>query len=297
MTGRPSVHRFEDPQEFLDRAVSFLAANPVVTSVLATVAQSAADRGSAAEPGVPRWWASLEDGDEVVGLAMRCAPWRPFPVYVSVMPDAAAHALADALLDADPTVAHVNGARPAADLVAGRLAQASGARVEEAMHLRLFELCELHAHIDPPGSWRCATREDMALVSAWFGRFHADADEQADRPPDVDPPHFGPGELEARLDDGLVGLWCDEAGTPVHLTGWNAPTQGIVRVGPVFTPPGQRGKGYAAAAVARASAAALAAGHRPVLFTDQANPTSNALYQRLGYRTVTDMVNLRLAER
>jgi predicted GNAT family acetyltransferase len=65
----------------------------------------------------------------------------------------------------------------------------------------------------------------------------------------------------------------------------------MVRVGPVYTPPELRGRGYAGAATAAASQAALDVGVREVvLYTDLANPTSNALYQRLGYRPVEDRV-------
>jgi predicted GNAT family acetyltransferase len=63
-------------------------------------------------------------------------------------------------------------------------------------------------------------------------------------------------------------------------------------VGPVYTPPEHRGRGYASAAVAEVSRQILAAGDRACLFTDQANPTSNRIYESLGYRPVGDMVNL-----
>jgi len=66
---------------------------------------------------------------------------------------------------------------------------------------------------------------------------------------------------------------------------------GMVRVGPVYTPPEWRGRGYAGAATAAVSQAAVDAGVREVvLYTDLANSTSNALYQRLGYRPVEDRV-------
>jgi len=294
MTDRPSVHRFEDPGAFLARASDYLRAEPVVTSVLATTAEKALRRPAGLGPGTPQWWVTVEVDGRVVGLAMRCAPWSPFPVYLSPMPEEAALALAEDLPADLPVVIDVNGARPAADVVAGHLAQVTGRGVEEAMRLRLFELGQPVDPPDPPGEWRLATRADQDLVAEWLDRFHLEADAQAGRPPDPNPPHFAPGELEARLDEGLFGLWCDAAGRVVHLTGWNAAAQGVVRIGPVFTPAPQRGKGYAAAAVARAGAAAVRAGRRAVLFTDQANPTSNALYVRLGYRAVTDMVNLHL---
>jgi predicted GNAT family acetyltransferase len=61
----------------------------------------------------------------------------------------------------------------------------------------------------------------------------------------------------------------------------------------VYTPPERRGRGYAGATTAAVSQAALDAGVREVvLYTDLANPVSNALYERLGYRGVEDRVIL-----
>ena len=70
-----------------------------------------------------------------------------------------------------------------------------------------------------------------------------------------------------------------------------APLAGMSRVQLVYTPPELRGRGYAGAATTAATRNAQAAGAREVvLYTDLANPTSNAVYQRLGYRPVEDRV-------
>ena len=78
----------------------------------------------------------------------------------------------------------------------------------------------------------------------------------------------------------------------VHLTGAQQPAHGVTRIGPVYTPPGRRGHGFASAAVAGVTGEFVAAGVRVCLFTDQANPTSNRIYQALGFEPVVDMVNL-----
>jgi predicted GNAT family acetyltransferase len=62
----------------------------------------------------------------------------------------------------------------------------------------------------------------------------------------------------------------------------------VARIGPVYTPPEYRGHGYGSAVTAAATAAVLAAGAVPVLYTDLANPTSNKIYQAIGYRAVAD---------
>jgi predicted GNAT family acetyltransferase len=73
------------------------------------------------------------------------------------------------------------------------------------------------------------------------------------------------------------------------MAGVSRPAAGMVRVAAVYTPPDRRGRGYGGAVTAAVSRAALDGGATDVvLFTDLANPTSNALYQRLGYRPVED---------
>jgi predicted GNAT family acetyltransferase len=87
-------------------------------------------------------------------------------------------------------------------------------------------------------------------------------------------------------------LWVwEDAGRVVHLTGVNPPSAGVARIGPVYTPAEFRGHGYAGATVAAISGRLLAQGARVCLFTDQANPVSNGLYQRIGFRPVVDMAN------
>ena len=67
----------------------------------------------------------------------------------------------------------------------------------------------------------------------------------------------------------------------------------MIRVGPVYTPPDLRRRRYAAGVTAAVTRAALDAGVAEILlFTDLANPTSNGIYQRLGYHPVEDRVML-----
>jgi predicted GNAT family acetyltransferase len=94
------------------------------------------------------------------------------------------------------------------------------------------------------------------------------------------------------LRDGGLWFWVDPSGKPVHLTGAHPPAFGVARIGPVYTPPAERGRGWASNAVAEVSRRLRSEGARVCLFTDQANPTSNKIYAALGYRPVVDMVNL-----
>jgi len=92
------------------------------------------------------------------------------------------------------------------------------------------------------------------------------------------------------------GFWLWESAAVVSMTGASpAPPDGA-RIGPVYTPPALRGHGYATALVAHASAHALTHGRtRCYLHTDLANPTSNAIYQRIGYEWVCEATEIRFA--
>ncbi len=122
--------------------------------------------------------------------------------------------------------------------------------------------------------------------------FGVDASEQAGRDLSGDPSEaINPEDLLERIVEERALLW-DVDGEVVHLTGFNAASFGVARVGPVYTPHQHRRRGYASAGVAEASRRLLAAGTRVCLFTDQANPTSNKIYLALGYEPVVDMANL-----
>jgi len=290
-----TVHLTEDPAVFLGAAADRLAADPVVSTVIATVTQRLLESDQRGRPrgDHPRWWAIVrDDAGAVVGVAMRTAPFAPYPVYVLPMPDDAAVRLARLLHDRGERLAGVNGALPAARLVAEETARLAGGEVRVHEHLRLFELGELVVPTDPPGRLRLATPDDVDLALEWFLAFGVAAAEQAGRSDPHAMPEFTSEDMLQRIEQQVVWFWEDEHGERVHLTGANPPAHGVARVGPVYTPVAHRGRGYASAAVAEVSRQYVERGVRCCLFTDQANPTSNRIYQALGYEPVVDMVNL-----
>lgn len=282
-----------DPVEFLAWARNYLEAEPVISTVVATTAHRAA-RGEriAGEEGAPRWWLIVHDATgAVVGAGMRTHPDPPHPLFLLPMPEGAGIQLAAVLHERGEEVGGVNGALPTVREFA--TASAGGATIRTDVHTRLFELTELVPPRSVPGFLRSVEEADLDRVAPWLASFGQEAAEQAGRRV-LQHQDRGDARRRAleRIRRGLLWFWVDEHGTPVHLVGANPPAFGVARVGPVFTPRSQRGKGYASAAVAEVSALLGESGDRVCLFTDQANPTSNALYQRLGYRPVVDMANL-----
>ncbi|MEO3769260.1 GNAT family N-acetyltransferase [Micromonospora sp. B9E7] len=284
-----------DPEEFLAAADDYLRADPVVCTVVTTISHRLmSQRAEGIDQSDRNWWLVVaDDSGAVVGAGMRTAPYAPFPPFLLPMPDEAAVALAHALYGRNEEVLAVNGALPAVDLFAAELTRLAGGRVQVAQHTRLHELGELACPPPVPGHLVVATEDELGLVTQWFTAFMGDADEQAGRPRSTSA-HDVPerAEMLRRLRAGRMWFWVDETGQPVHLIGANPPSFGVARVGPVYTPPGQRGRGWASNAVAEVSRRIQAEGARVCLYTDQANPTSNKIYAALGYRPVVDMANL-----
>lgn len=285
----------QDPAPFLAAAESHLAADPVLTTVVSSVTHRAMADAAAgvSAPEHPCWWVVVRQADGIVGVAMRTAPFAPYPLFVLPMPDAAARLIATTLIVRGEPVSAVNGALPAAQKLANELARHAGGTASVHQHMRLFELGDLVEPAPVPGRLRLAGVEDVELAREWFTAFGADAAEQAGRVEEAAAgEHIDREDMARRIEDERVWLWEDQDGGIVHLTGHSLPSFGVARVGPVYTPARHRGRGYASAGVAAVSRRLVSEGARVCLFTDQANPTSNKIYQALGFRAVVDMANL-----
>jgi hypothetical protein len=287
-----------EPSDFLAAAGDYLAVDPVVSTVVTTAAHQAVlqQADGIAQPDGNWWLVVSDESGAVVGAGMRTARFEPYPPFLLPMPDEAAVALARALHGRGEEVLGVNGALPTVELLAAELARLGGGRVHVSQRTRVHELGELVWPAPVPGHLEAATEDDVELVTEWFGAFGDDSDQQAGRPRGTSA-HDVPdrAEMLRRLRAGQLWFWITDAGERVHLTGVHSPSFGVARVSPVYTPPVQRGRGWASNAVAKVSSQIQAEGARVCLFTDQANPVSNKIYAALGYQPVVDMANLIIA--
>ncbi|GGR70399.1 RimJ/RimL family protein N-acetyltransferase [Nocardioides luteus] len=283
---------FDDPAVFLESAEGYLSADAVTVSVVATVASRAAEHGL---DGVPyAWWATVREGGEggdVVGVAMRTAPFEPHPLFVSSLSEDAARGLARALYERGEHPGGVNGSLPAARIVAEESARLWGGSVRTAQSTRLWELANLAVPEGVPGRGRAATYADVEVCLEWINDFGRAAREQAGNADGAQgDEHHDEADVRQRIDEGRILLW-EDGGEVVHLTAFNEPAFGVARVGPVYTPADRRGRGYASAAVAEASRLLLERGARVCLYTDLDNAVSNHVYAKLGFRPLVDMAN------
>jgi len=268
-----------DAQAFLAATEGFRGTEPVLTNVIGSVAESvAAGRVYPAE----FWYAVLDDDGSVIGCAIRTAPWF---LSLSPMSAEAARALAAAVQVADPAVPGVTGPEDVAEVVIAALGRQADTHLDFREHVQVVNtLMPPSRPID--GTWRRGTVDDTDLLLAWLEEFSAE----------VGLPAFDlPGAVAGRLADDAYRIWTVD-GAPVSLAGHaslvQTPAGPVARIGPVFTPSHLRGRGYASAVTAALTQELMQRCAVVMLFTDAANPTSNAVYARLGYEIVADVVEV-----
>ena len=274
----------EDLETFLTTADGFLRRRPAANTIMLTATELLRAKGAGAYGDVTPLFGWRAGPGGAVTAAFLHTP--PYPVVLTDMADAAAAELAVDLAGRGHRPPGVN-ATPAPGAAFAAAWQAhTGQPAHTGMRMRLYALDTLRPpDPPPPGTARAADAGDRDLLLAWLDAFQDEAQPA------------GPQESERVVNDrvgwgGLV-LWEDE-GRPVSLAGRNRAAAGQARVGPVYTPPELRGHGFGGAVTAAITQAALDDGAEGVvLFTDLNNPTSNTLYQRLGYRPISDWTLLR----
>ena len=266
--------RDEDVREFRARAGPLLAADEVRHSVpLGVLATIEDDPERYAEHHL---WLAEDDDGKVAACAFMTPPFRLLPMGGPAGFDELVE-----VVRADPvSVPGVSGFVPEVDRFAERWVAATGAATRIDMEMRVYTADAVTPPAAAPGGMRVATEADRVLLTEWAHAFAAETGLTE-----------GPEEIARSVvgrigaDPGIV-LWEDD-GIPVTLAGAVQSSPGIARVGPVYTPPEHRRRGYATSLVAEWTAELLRRGaERCMLFTDLANPTSNSIYQAVGYRPV-----------
>jgi GNAT superfamily N-acetyltransferase len=227
----------------------------------------------------PDWsWAiAVDAAGDVHGLAVQTPP---HPAVLASPDTDVAVLIADAWHRAGRLLPGVTGPVGAGSTFALRWTELTGRAHRIAMREGLHVLRTFSPATAVRGRARTAGVTDLEWLARWLGDFEAEALGHL-------PPHADVEALRRRLAAGEFVLW-EDAGAPVSLAAWRM-AAGIGRIGPVYTPPEHRRHGYGAAVTSAATQAVLDLGGDPILYTDLANPTSNAVYARLGYRMVGEV--------
>ncbi len=278
------LRTFSTAAEFMDVVGSTLYANEAEDSLPLGVALRVLD-GHLYSDAAP-FFACVEKGKELPLIVLRTPPYNL--LLCARAPDF------DALELVARHVAATGAALPGAqgrvgvvDAFAEIWREHTRVSSSTAMEQRLYQLTEVTRSANVPGHARWAEERDEALLTTW-------ADAFIDEAVPGDPKSDTRATIERATAAGGLLVWDD--GGPVSMCARTRPTPHGASIGLVYTPPALRGRGYASACVAELSQRILDSGKTfCALFTDLANPTSNAIYQKIGYRPLCDFREIRFS--
>lgn len=260
-----------DAADALARAEHFLHERPVEHNLILTLLHVRAQM-----PQDGRYWL-VEDGNDVVGVAFQSP--LTFSATVTPMAAAAADAAAEAVAAGGAELPGVIGDAATASRFAGRWTETRKVGARPTAGQRLYQLEDVPVPTGAPGSLRVAVEDDVPLLIAWMHAFNAETGEHGSDPAQVVP---------LRVAAEQFYLW-DHKGS-ASMAAATPPVAGVSRVQAVYTPPHRRRRGNGGATVGTVSRRLAGAGLRCILYTDLANPTSNSIYRRLGYRSCAEII-------
>jgi uncharacterized protein len=273
-----TANRFEGAEAFLERAGDWLTESEAEHNLLLGITRQLQEDGHPYED--PILLATLERNGAIGGCVFRTPP---FMLGVTRLPEDAVGAAVQLASEVYPSLPAVMGPTPTVDAVAKSWAGLRGVGTHVALRMRVHQLAQLLPGTKPSrGALRLAQASDLDTVVRWLEAFQTETHVQALEPLDF---------AEARMAEGELFVWDDQGPRAMAAGVGRTPTG--MRIGMVYTPPDNRRAGYATSCVATLSQRYLDDGFRSVfLYTDLANPTSNSIYPRIGFRPVADVNNI-----
>lgn len=272
------VERFMDVARFYELAAPVLMQHEAENNF--ELGLAARLRHEAPDP--KHFFALVIEHDEVLAAAMMTPPW---PLVISRGPEAAMVALAEYVYRESLDVTEIGGPVLAAEQCAQTLATRVHRKVKLKTLMRIMQAQRVIPPRPASGAMRCAEPCDLELVLDWMEAFGRDIGET----------HPVPRQrIAQRVANTEYHFWDDPG--PVSIAGWSGRTPNGVRINAVYTPPKFRGRGYASNLVAKLTQKMFDEGRKfCFLYTDAANPTSNKIYEAIGYEFVCEWVNLTLS--
>ncbi|MHA1453295.1 MAG: GNAT family N-acetyltransferase [Promethearchaeota archaeon] len=259
---------------------SFLMEHPVennlIIGILDRISENAATYGDR-----PPVLATVSRNNEIVLISTRTPPWNSILSYTENLD--AVDFFAEELMKKDPNTPGVLGPKPAVKRFIDKWVELKGVKLEIGMNERIYKLSNVNPETLGDHEFIVAKRKHQTLIKKWGYAFITEALPETP----LDQIESSLKRAVAHIKEGKIFLLLDN-GKPVSMAR-SVPTAFCGRLNYVYTPPELRKKGYATECVAKLSKKLLEDYEYCVLFTDLGNPTSNSIYQKIGYKPVMDV--------
>lgn len=273
-----TVKSYTTPQQFLDATESTLEQHELENNLLLGICLGFADK---TKPHKDCVFVNALEGGQIRATSMKTSPKAI--VSGTTKDHRYLKALSDYYRDNGIDLTGAVGERFYADA----FADAYGKRVTGEVGMIVHRLTSVNDLPLASGHLELADEDDIELLTEWAVNFEKDAHIAP-----VQPREVILRSVQTRVDTGDFFKWMDK-GEIVSIAAIVRKTRHIGLVGLVYTPDELRGKGYATSCVQKLSERILQKGFTQCgLFTDKANPTSNHIYQKIGYVPVTEFSDL-----
>jgi predicted GNAT family acetyltransferase len=220
---------------------------------------------------------TVEDSGILLGAALMTPPRH---LIIARMPDTALVALADYFMQKSITVPGVVGPKNTSQLFATHWENNTGKSSRLKMSQRIYACERVVVQAYSRGRLIPAIESDEALLVDWAGDFCRDAGIE-------DEIEYQKARISNEIAKQSLYVWDNDQVMSMALV--QRETARGICISMVYTPPHLRKQGYATSCVAALTQRMLDSGKRfCCLYTDLTNPTSNAIYQRIGYEPVCD---------
>jgi hypothetical protein len=276
-----NVIYYADAKEFLAHAGKYLAKDEARYGLVLGIA-GAVERFPQLYGKEAPWFCSIGTGKEINAVAVRTPPHGVLLAYFFGDIKVVAEKLVAVVYDSYKTVPGIVAEKELGDMFADIWCKKYATKVVYTMEQRIYRLDKVNDVPMSPGRLRVCTAADKDLVKKWWHSFYIDIGGVERHEPEGDPTRG--------IEFGFLFFW-EVNGKPVSMAAKTRPTEKGMTVGGVYTPPELRDKGYATSCVAEVSRNILQSGKEfCALYTNLANPTSNSIYMKIGYKPVCDSV-------
>jgi uncharacterized protein len=278
---------YEDPADFLGVCRASLEENEAVYNLMLGIAIRLVK--NPLFYGSQPLLATVMDADALNVAALMTPPYKLQIALFTPDSFGSIRLLSSELREKKWHVPGVMGEEKAVRTYATLWSEIAGTTVREGMRQRIYELRSVNPVQYPQGTFRRATLRDLDRAIEWSHAFHVDCFGSTEHP------EIDDRQIKTMIQNGNLFFWSDPE--PVSMAALTRPTPRGISVSFVYTPPKCRKRGYASAVVARLSQRCLESGKEfCTLYTDLSNPTSNSIYQRIGYNAIADVMDLQFGE-
>ncbi len=266
-----------NPKDFLEQCGAFIAQNAAEHNLILTLCSLAEKKIKAGEQSGIRFFTLFNDGE----FALAAVRTLPHNLLLSRAQGADILPLAEKLATEEPDIPGIVGPSDIAASFAEIWTKLTGRKSVAYMDQIIYALKTVHPRTAPDGAFRMAKPDEAEIIARWIHSFATDTLPKTEQ--------FTAAEALTKAQDLIAGagvaVWTVK-GKPAAMAGVSG-TDALARISLVYTPPEQRGHGYASAVVASLSQKQFDQGRKMCcLYADARNPVSNSIYRKIGYEFV-----------